>query len=219
MAVDINVGYSRLSPEDEAELRENPELAKASVALLMELEDKAEKRGWDHPDNLSQLFYTFATGGPDEVVTVVAGIAPDLQAMFMQACELADSVGGGLIALAEMLEDIREGHGNTIPPVPNGLGSMEFYGWGVLLEGWGIPESSDASDDDDFSQHPDRYEVRRVELVARNGFLWSVERRRGKEPSAFVEKLTSASVGDVGPVIHGLIRMTAAAEIGAEVMS
>lgn len=218
MPVDINIGYTRLSPGDEAELRAEPELAKASIALLMELEDDANERGWDHPDNLSRLFYAFATPNGNEQVTIAAGFAPDLQAMFMQACELAGSVGGGVITLAEMLEDIvKEGDGSVAPPTPTGLEFMEFYGWGLALEGWGVPDSSDASRDDDLSQHPDRFEVRRVQLVARTGFLWSVERTRGKEPISFAEKLTSAAADVVGPVIHGLIRMTAAADVSAEV--
>lgn len=189
-------------------------LAAGTRRLLLKIERKGHRLGWDSREYLS----IFQVQYHPEMKQVKYVDSSPLTKVLDYACtHNGGNVGYAFQFLADHVENVEAGRFDHL--MPPGLrealarrtaegdlwegneNGWKFYGYGFAHEGWSAPiDDRDCEPKD----HPDRVEARAAWLAARDGLFWTIGRHRGQEP--FVRVYLPG--GTEGPVPNAMSRLT-----------
>lgn len=209
----------KLDPETEA-LCERDLRAESVRDALLGFEAQGHAAGWDALP--PTLFMTAQDANSPAVACTKDENWQQLLQAGMQLCEklgMFTTVTNALeIAVVKSLEMLRE----AAPPgdlfMTTSFGeSWGFHGFGVRYEAWMVLDDEQRSQaraamqadrPGTLAERPDRQEVRGIDFVSRDGFVWSVMRRRSAFPTVKARKLDELE--SAGNVQHMLSRMVTA---------
>lgn len=163
------------------------------IEILLSVERKAAKHGWDMPPAL------LLANVNDNGSGIVVAAAP------MQPTDFDDDVPAGMDAVAKLLE-------NSEMPAMDPLVADSFAAVILVTEAWQVTsEQMEAFPDLHGADNPGAMETRRVDAVDCGGRYYSVTRTRGEEPEVLVLRGGRGESEQVsGAMIRSLIRIVKA---------